>query len=177
MNNIYITTTGSTPIGPLWIAVNGRGELARIEFGGTLTAFSEAVEAYVRKHTTGESQIQCLPDAKRTAEINRQLCEYLVGTRREFTFPIAWSWMPTFQRLALQATYAIPYGQITTYQAVAAQIGHPRAARAVGRAEATNPIPLVIPCHRVLGSDGKLHGYGGPGGIQLKEWLLKLERG
>ncbi len=176
MNTIYITTTGPTPIGPLWVAVNEAGELARIEFGGALAALSEAIEAYARKHA-GESDICCLPDNQKTAEANQQLCEYLTGSRREFNLPIAWSWMPAFQRAALQATYAIPYGQTSTYRAIAAEIGHPRAARAVGRAEATNPIPLVIPCHRVLGSDGKLHGYGGPGGIQLKEWLLRLEQG
>ena len=81
-----------------------------------------------------------------------------------------------FQRLALQATFAIPYGRTATYAEIASQLGNPRLARAVGRAEATNPMPLVLPCHRVLGTDGKLHGYGGPGGIGMKEWLLALER-
>jgi methylated-DNA-[protein]-cysteine S-methyltransferase len=84
--------------------------------------------------------------------------------------------MSPFQVQALQLTLNIPYGQTSTYKEIALRLGKPLSARAVGRAEATNPIPLVIPCHRVLGSDGGLHGYGGPGGIKLKAWLLALER-
>ena len=80
-----------------------------------------------------------------------------------------------FQVEALQATYNIAFGQVATYKEIAHQIGKPRAARGVGRAEATNPMPLVIPCHRVIGSDGGLHGYGGRGGLRTKAWLLRLE--
>ncbi len=75
----------------------------------------------------------------------------------------------------MQAVYAIPYGETRTYAEIAAQIGRPKAYRAVGRANATNPMPLVIPCHRVIGTDGKLHGYGGGNGLPTKEWLLKME--
>ena len=89
-----------------------------------------------------------------------------------FDLEIDLSGIPAFQQEALKVTLAIPYGQTATYAEIAAAIGHPGAARAVGRAQATNPIPLVIPCHRVVGSDGKLHGYGGPGGISLKAKLL-----
>ncbi len=84
--------------------------------------------------------------------------------------------MTPFQLQVLHLTTHIPYGQTSTYKDIAIQVGKPNAARAVGRVEATNPIPLVIPCHRVLGSDGSLHGYGGPGGIKLKAWLLQLEQ-
>ncbi len=90
-------------------------------------------------------------------------------------FQIDWSVLTPFQQKVLQATLAIPYGQTRTYAEIAQQVGKPRAARAVGRAEATNPMPVVIPCHRVIGSDGKLHGYGAGEGLPTKAWLLELE--
>jgi len=80
-----------------------------------------------------------------------------------------------FQQLVLHATFEIPYGETRTYKEIAGHIGRPRAARAVGRAEATNPMPLILPCHRVIGMDGKLHGYGMAEGLKTKAWLLKLE--
>ncbi len=101
--------------------------------------------------------------------------EYLEGRRRTFPLPIAWESLPPFQRAVLRTTFAIPYGQVRTYGEIAAAIGRPKAARAVGRALATNPMPLVIPCHRVVGKGGRLHGYGGPGGLETKAWLLRLE--
>ena len=103
------------------------------------------------------------------------LREYLEGARRTFPLPIAWEALPPFQRAVLRATFAIPYGEVRTYGQVAAAIGRPRAARAVGRALATNPMPIVVPCHRVVGHDRRLHGYGGPGGQTTKAWLLQLE--
>lgn len=105
----------------------------------------------------------------------KELGEYLKGKRREFTLDIHWDTLSPFAQKSLKAVYAIPYGEILTYADIAAQIGHPHAYRAVGRANAINPMPLVIPCHRVIGRDGKLHGYGGKGGLKTKEWLLKLE--
>ena len=105
-----------------------------------------------------------------------QIKEYLTGKRRKFELTIDWLVLASdFQRDALKAVFSIPYGQTRTYAGIAAQIGHPQAFRAVGRANATNPMPLVIPCHRVIGTDGKLHGYGGKGGLKTKEWLLKME--
>jgi methylated-DNA-[protein]-cysteine S-methyltransferase len=115
-------------------------------------------------------------DESHTADALHQLIEYLVGNRRQFTLPLDLTRMTLFQSQVLRLTSQIPYGQTTTYKAIAVQVGKVHAARAVGRVEATNPIPLVIPCHRVLGSDGSLHGYGGPGGIKLKAWLLNLEK-
>jgi methylated-DNA-[protein]-cysteine S-methyltransferase len=88
---------------------------------------------------------------------------------------VDWSLLRPFQQSVLRATYAIPFGETRTYKEIAEQVGHPNAARAVGRAEATNPMPLVLPCHRVIGMDGKLHGYGMAEGLITKAWLLKLE--
>jgi methylated-DNA-[protein]-cysteine S-methyltransferase len=69
----------------------------------------------------------------------------------------------------------VPFGRQSTYREIAEQLGQPGAVRAVGRANATNPIPIVIPCHRILGADGKLHGYSAPGGLETKAWLLRHE--
>ncbi len=106
-------------------------------------------------------------------EIARELREYAEGKRRQFTLPLDWSRVKPFQREVLRVTDSIRFGETRTYAWVAQQIGKPRAARAVGRALATNPIPIILPCHRVLGSDGGLHGYGG--GLPLKHKLLELE--
>jgi O-6-methylguanine DNA methyltransferase len=106
-------------------------------------------------------------------EIARELREYAEGKRRQFTLPLDWSRVKPFQREVLRATDSIRFGETRTYAWIAQQIGKPRAARAVGRALATNPLPIVLPCHRVLGSDGGLHGYGG--GLPLKHKLLELE--
>jgi methylated-DNA-[protein]-cysteine S-methyltransferase len=104
-----------------------------------------------------------------------ELHEYLQGKRQEFTFPIHWDIFRPFQKEALQAVFRIPYGETRTYSEIAIEISRPRAYRAVGRANATNPMPIVIPCHRLIGTDGKLHGYGGGEGLKTKEWLLKME--
>jgi methylated-DNA-[protein]-cysteine S-methyltransferase len=164
---IYYQRIPASLAGPLWVAVTDKG-LFGIEFDLPLDQFIQKLQ-----QRAPQSVIQ--PDEAQTLEACRQLTEYLQGKRQLFDLSVDMSGIPPFQQEALKATLAIPYGQTATYAEIAEAIGHPRAARAVGRAEATNPIPLVIPCHRVVGSDGKLHGYGGPGGISLKAKLLELE--
>ena len=110
------------------------------------------------------------------APVMRQIEAYLRGERKTFEIPIHWAAMSPFQEKVLQAVYAIPYGETRSYSQIGNQIGMPKAARAVGRANATNPIPLVIPCHRVIGADGSLRGYGSGEGIKTKAWLLELEK-
>jgi methylated-DNA-[protein]-cysteine S-methyltransferase len=164
---VYIGLLPSSPMGPLWVAVSDLGIVA-IEWDMSQEDFTRRVQK--RFHT------KVVYDEARTSESQRQLSEYLAGKRREFNLPLDLSGLSPFQVKVLRLTSNISYGQTSTYKEIATRLGKPQAARAVGRAEATNPIPLVIPCHRVLGSDGNLHGYGGPGGIKLKAWLLKLER-
>ncbi len=103
----------------------------------------------------------------------RQLIEYLKGQRRKFDLPLRL--MGTeMQQEVWQALLTIPYGQTRSYKQIAEQIGRPRAYRAVGMANNRNPVAIIVPCHRVIGADGSLVGYGG--GLHIKEHLLKLER-
>lgn len=110
-----------------------------------------------------------------TLEATRQLTEYFSGHRRRVDLPIEWTRFSGFMRDALQAATRIPYGQTRSYWWVAVRAGNPRAVRAVGQAMAANPLPLLIPCHRVVRSDGSLGGFGG-GGPELKRRLLALEQ-
>lgn len=103
-----------------------------------------------------------------------QIAEYLNGQRREFDLPLDLRGTE-FQRRVWSAVAAIPYGQTRTYAEIAQAIGRPSAVRAVGAANGANPLPLVVPCHRVVGSDGSLTGYGG--GLDVKRRLLEMESG
>ncbi len=167
MERIWIGHLASTPIGPVWLALSEAGAAAIYVDG-----WREDLEAKVRRRFP---RAEILESAARTAPLLAQIEAYLGGERRNFAAPIDWRGMSDFQRRALQATLAIPYGETRSYGEIAARIGSPRAARAVGRAEATNPLPLLIPCHRVIGADGSLHGYGGGEGLITKAWLLRLE--
>jgi methylated-DNA-[protein]-cysteine S-methyltransferase len=105
--------------------------------------------------------------------IKRQLDEYFEGARHEFDLALA-PQATSFQGAVLDYLQSIPYGETRTYREVAIAIGHPKAVRAVGGANGSNPIPIVIPCHRVIGSDGALTGFGG--GLDVKRYLLDMER-
>ena len=102
----------------------------------------------------------------------RQLEQYLAGDRREFDLPILLQGTE-FQKRVWQQLLAIPFGQTSSYLDIATAIGNPKAVRAVGAANGQNPISIIVPCHRVVGSDGSLIGYGG--GLWRKEWLLRHE--
>jgi methylated-DNA-[protein]-cysteine S-methyltransferase len=160
-------------LGEVWVAFSQSG-LVAVEYGVRRDVFA----ASVRRRASVSTEPASAATVARLRQATCELVEYLDGRRREFTLPIDWSALGSdFQRAALKAVAAIPYGETRTYAEIAAEIGHPLAQRAVGRANATNPMPLVIPCHRVIGSDGKLHGYGGRGGLKTKQWLLDLEKG
>ena len=106
------------------------------------------------------------------ADVCSQLDEYFSGERKEFDLPIKLNGTE-FQVSVLDALLTIPYGQTTSYGAIAKQIGRPKAVRAVGAANGRNPIPIIVPCHRVIGSSGDLTGFGG--GLDTKAALLRLE--
>ena len=106
------------------------------------------------------------------AEVQRQVNEYAQGTRRDFDLELVMEG-PEFEKSVWTALRDIPYGTTTSYGAVAKRIGYPTAARAVGAANGKNPIALIVPCHRVIGADGSLTGYGG--GLPLKRKLLEHE--
>ncbi len=163
---LYIGQLTGTPLGDIWLAVSDLG-LVAVEWAASAADFSSWLARRFKRTIE--------PAPERVADAARELGEYLNGERREFSIPVDWSVMRPFQQKVLQLTFAIPYGETRTYRDLAFEIGNPHSARAVGRAEATNPMPLVIPCHRVIGADGKLHGYGGGEGLPTKEWLLQME--
>lgn len=103
----------------------------------------------------------------------QQLKEYFEGTRSDFELPLSLSGT-SFQRSVWKALQAIPYGETRSYRQIAEQAGSPKACRAVGMANHRNPVMIVVPCHRVIGADGSMVGYGG--GLEMKEFLLRLER-
>ena len=111
-------------------------------------------------------------DAECFADAEMQLCEYFQGKRKRFDLKLAPTGTP-FQLTVLQALQTIPAGETRSYLEIARQIGRPAAIRAVGAANGRNPLPIVIPCHRVIGSDGSLTGFGG--GLKTKLFLLQLE--
>ena len=102
----------------------------------------------------------------------QQLTEYFAGTRHDFDLPLAFHGTE-FQCRVWQTLLTVPYGEATSYQAIANTLGNPKAVRAVGAANGQNPISIIAPCHRIIGSDGSLTGYGG--GLWRKEWLLRHE--
>lgn len=109
----------------------------------------------------------------RRDDLVSEISAYFAGELRDFTIPVDWSLAGPFQRRVLEALVAIPYGETTSYGALAATVGQPRAARAVGGAVGRNPMCVVVPCHRVLGATGGLHGFAY--GLDAKRHLLALE--
>lgn len=155
----------SSPLGPLTVTVTTAG-LARLDFSA-LPPLAARLAAWLAPTDR--------PAPPHLAAALEQLDAYLNGCRREFDLPIDWRVLPDFSARALRAAAAIPCGQVRTYGELAGALGLVNGARAVGQAMAGNPIPIVLPCHRVVGADRRLHGYSGPYGIETKAWLLELE--
>jgi len=164
---VYYDVLPDTPIGQVYISVGTEG-LAAVAIGGSEADFlaqlrRQGVQAAVR---SGEQ----------TRQVRTQIEEYFRGERERFDCPLDLSQLTGFHRQVLLAAARIPRGSVMTYGGLAQTLGKPRAARAVGRALATNPVPLVIPCHRVIASDGSLGGYSARGGVSTKLQLLRFER-
>jgi len=154
-----------SPFGSLLAASTERG-LVRLAFP------EEDVDTVLERLATRLSpRIVEAPAAPQP--VLRELDEYFSGQRREFEIDLDWSLIGPFGRRVLQVTSEIPYGGVLSYSEVAAEAGSPRGSRAAGNALGSNPIPIVIPCHRVLRTGGSLGGYGG--GLDRKRWLLELE--
>jgi methylated-DNA-[protein]-cysteine S-methyltransferase len=148
-----------TPVGMLQLAVNDEGAL---------------VEILLPNRPQPLSSAKPLPSAaaRGMRAAREQLSEYFLRRRRIFDLPIRAAGAP-FEQQVWKILLAVPYGKTRSYGAIATELGLVNGARAVGRANGANPIPIVIPCHRIIGSDGRLTGYGG--GLPLKRALLELE--
>jgi methylated-DNA-[protein]-cysteine S-methyltransferase len=156
-----------SPIGALVAAATPAGlvRLAYEDFNGGL---DPVLEDLARRLSP-----RVLEDPSRLDPVRRELDEYFNNARTTFDLAIDWSLYSDFGRRVLQATAAIPFGHTASYGDVAARAGNPKASRAAGRALGANAIPIVVPCHRVIGTSGKLTGY--TGGMHRKEALLRLE--
>jgi methylated-DNA-[protein]-cysteine S-methyltransferase len=155
-----------SPLGPLVVASTPRG-LVRLAYTGS-RGEDEVIEDLADKLSP-----RVLEAPQRLDEVRRELDEYFEGRRDEFDLPIDWSLTRGFTGKVLRQTARIGFGKTSTYAEMASRAGSPRAVRAAGNALGANPIPLVVPCHRVLRSGGALGGY--TGGVERKEFLLRLE--
>ncbi|SHM77170.1 methylated-DNA-[protein]-cysteine S-methyltransferase [Caldanaerovirga acetigignens] len=158
-----------TPLGIFIIASNEKGIIKLSLPGERETDFlGELERLYGKLYILDEDDLYS-PINKRLKE---ELLEYLGGRRKNFTVPLDLKGT-TFQKRVWDELLKIPYGKVKSYGQIARELGKPGAARAVGLANNRNPVPILVPCHRVVGSDGSLVGYGG--GLEFKKFLLKLE--
>jgi methylated-DNA-[protein]-cysteine S-methyltransferase len=160
-------TPVDSPFGPLLLAATGRG-LARL-------AFPEEDADGVLDKLAARISPRIVEAAGPLDGIRRELDEYFAGRRNSFDLALDWTLVAPFARRVLGAAAKIPYGGVLTYSEVAAEAGSPRGSRAAGNALGSNPIPIVVPCHRVLHRSGALGGYAG--GVERKRFLLELEQG
>jgi methylated-DNA-[protein]-cysteine S-methyltransferase len=157
--------TVDSPFGRLLVAATRRG-LVRL-------AFPEEDVDSVLERLARRISPRIVQAPTPLEEVRRELEEYFGGRRRAFELQLDWTLVGPFARRVLAVTSEIPYGGVLSYAEVASDAGSPRGSRAAGNALGSNPIPIVVPCHRVLRSGGALGGYGG--GLERKRWLLELE--
>ncbi|MDT0465619.1 methylated-DNA--[protein]-cysteine S-methyltransferase [Streptomyces gibsoniae] len=165
-----VWTVVGTDIGPLLLAATRDG-LVNVVFHATEAVRDKALARLASRFGTKPLEA---PDAPVLAEAIRQLAAYFAGELRDFTLPLDWSLITGFNRQVLHALDSgVPYGAVVGYGDLARRVGQPGAAQAVGMAMGANPLPVVVPCHRVVESDGGLGGFGG--GRETKRQLLALE--
>ena len=157
--------TADTPLGSLLLASTWRG-LVRV-------AFAQERPDDVLDELAVRISPRVLEAPERLDEVRRELEQYFERERRDFELPLDWRLSRGFRRRVLRNTARVPYGKTATYAEMAARAGNPHAYRAAGSALGSNPIPVVVPCHRVVQTGGGLGGYGG--GVDVKEYLLRLE--
>ncbi|MGW7257805.1 methylated-DNA--[protein]-cysteine S-methyltransferase [Streptomyces sp. NPDC054834] len=159
-----------TDIGPLLLAATGDG-LVNVVFHATDAVRDRALERLAAR--LGTEPVEA-PGSPLLAEATRQLWAYFAGERHTFELPLDWSLISGFNRQVLrELASAVPYGAVVGYGDLAGRVGQPGAAQAVGAAMGANPLPVVVPCHRVVESDGGIGGFGG--GLETKRQLLALE--
>jgi len=153
-------------------------------FGGVIAGEQGLVEVFLpfsgeREEILSGRIAALYPDAREENRLTRKaallLEHYFAGEQIDFDIPLDLTGFTAFQRVVYGAVVMIPYGSVTSYGKIAEKIGKPGASRGVGGAMAANPLPVIIPCHRVLGASGKLTGYSAPGGVVSKRWLLDME--
>jgi O-6-methylguanine DNA methyltransferase len=169
METLYSTTLAS-PVGPLFLAASDKG-LVALEFDVRLPG-QQTIRPNPRDLRSESDAVSIENSGINMSSYARELDEYFGGNRREFSFPLDLRGTP-FQLKCWRALLEIPYGETRTYADIARAVGRPQGFRAVGMANNRNPIAIVVPCHRVIASDGTLCGYGG--GLDVKRKLLQLE--
>jgi methylated-DNA-[protein]-cysteine S-methyltransferase len=153
-----------SPLGQLFVGVSRQG-LCAVDFGRGEADFLERFDRQARLEK----------NPKAVAQAMAQLREYFSGARKHFSLPVDLSALTPFQRSVLDTACRIAPGKVWSYQRVAQAMGRPKSSRPVGQALGRNPIPIIIPCHRVIASDGGLGGYSGGTGLKAKRWLLQHE--
>ncbi|MDP6793430.1 MAG: methylated-DNA--[protein]-cysteine S-methyltransferase [Anaerolineales bacterium] len=163
---IYTTLTDVPILDVVHLASSERGLIA--------VAYNISTDVFLMK-LVAEHQPALLSDKDGLSTARAQLREYLCGLRTQFSLPLDLNNLTDFHRLVLKTVACVPYGVTRSYGEIAAQIGSTRSSRAVGQANSRNPLPMVIPCHRIIAADGSLGGYSGADGPRTKLRLLSLE--
>lgn len=151
-------TSFDSPIGEIFIASTSHG-ICKVSLGTSEDKFIASIDA--------------VRDERRFKRLLHELDQYFEALQVELDFSVDLTGLTPFRKRVLMAVKKVPYGEVRSYKEIARSIGNPKAARAVGQVNANNPVPLIIPCHRIIGSDGSLVGFGS--GIDIKRYLLQLE--